>query len=168
MFCEHFQQYWPCRVPVKCCVRLSFILIVMTHPSCNHFKNRFSKGSSIRRTGNNNFPPPLGRKNGSLCEEGRLAGRNAESLRTSFLVAGLTWNMGHTNLLDASLRLCRAGFSSFGFLGFGEQFCTSCEFGIGNMNFIHEPTLSSGNHNIGCPFRIIRMMELQFQVHIGQ
>ena len=40
MFCERFQQYRPCRVPVKCCVRLSFMLVVMTHRSCNNFGDR--------------------------------------------------------------------------------------------------------------------------------
>ena len=59
MFCERFQQYRPYRVPVKRCVRLSFILI-----------------------------------------------------------------------------------------------CSGSEFGVGIMNFIHESTLSSGYHSIGCPCRI--------------
>ena len=35
-FCERFQQYWPSRVPMKWSVRLSFILIVMTHHSWSH------------------------------------------------------------------------------------------------------------------------------------
>ena len=40
----------------------------------------------MRRIGRNNFPIPLGRRNGSLCEQRRLAGSDAEGVRTSFLL----------------------------------------------------------------------------------
>ena len=48
MFCERFQQYWPFRVPMKLCVRLTFILIVMTNHSCNLFGDRCWQISSMR------------------------------------------------------------------------------------------------------------------------
>ena len=41
MFCERFQQYRPDGVAMKCGVRLSFILVVMTHHSCKHFGDLF-------------------------------------------------------------------------------------------------------------------------------
>ena len=106
------------RVQMMRCVRFSFILIVMTHHSCNHFGDRCWQSSSIRWSGRSNFPLLLGRGNVSLCEKRRLAGKNAESVRSCFLDACLTCNMGRTSLLDACLRLCQARFSSFSFLKF--------------------------------------------------
>ena len=166
--CSESSQYSirqcpPCRVPMKRCVRLSFILIVMTQRSWNHFGDRFWQSSSMRWIGRNDFPLPLGRRNRSLCERARLAGKHAESVRTNLLDAGLTCNMDHTSLLDASLRLCQARFSSFCFLEFREWFCTGSEFGIENMNFIHEPTPSSGYQNIGCPCWIIWWWNCNFK-----
>ena len=79
MFCERFQQYWPYRVPMNCGVKLSFILIIMTHHSCNHFGDLYWLNSSIRIIDRNNLPLSLFRRNGSLREKGRLAGRKAES-----------------------------------------------------------------------------------------
>ena len=163
MFFERFQQYRPYGVPMKWCVRLSFILIVMRYHCCLHFGGRYWQSSSIRRIGRNNFPLLLGRRNGSLCVKRRLAGRTADSVRACFLDNGWTCNMDRTSLLVASLRLCQARFSSFRFLKFREQLCTWSEFGIGNMNFIHEPTLSSGNHNIRCPFSIFRWWKCNFK-----
>ena len=151
MFCERFQQYWPHRVPVKCWVRLSFIFVMMTHHSCDHFRDRCWQNYSIRRSGRNNFPLPVSRKNGSLCEKGRLAEKNAEGARKSLLDACISWNMSRTSLLHASLRLSQTIFSSSCFMKFSEQFFTGSEFGIGNVDFIHETTLE----NIGCPLSII-------------
>ena len=37
MFCKCFQQYRPSCVPIYCAVRVSFILVVMTHHCRNHF-----------------------------------------------------------------------------------------------------------------------------------
>ena len=56
-----------------------------------------------------------------LCvKKGRFAGKNVEGVRTSLLVASVTWTMGRTSLLDASLRLSQARFFSFCFLKFNE------------------------------------------------
>ena len=59
MFCERFQQYWPYRVPMNCGVKLSFILIIMTHHSCNHFGDLYWLNSSIRIIDRNNLPLSL-------------------------------------------------------------------------------------------------------------
>ena len=117
---ECFQRYWPYRVTMKCCLRLSFILVVMTHHSSNHLGDRFWQGPSIRRIGRNNFPHPLGRRNVFLRETGRMDRRNADGVRTSLLVSSMTWNMGRTSLLDASIRLSQARLSSFCFSKFTE------------------------------------------------
>ena len=65
----------------------------MTYHSCKHFGERYWQSSSVRRIGRNNLPLSLVRRNGSLREKGRLAGRNAEGVRASFLMLlGLvTW-----------------------------------------------------------------------------
>ena len=105
-FCERVHEYRPYRVPVTCCVRLSFILIVMTHHSCNHFGDRHWQSTSIRRTGRKHFHHHLGRRNGSLREQRTLA--------------GMTRHMGRTSLLDTSVQLFQARFSSFCFLKFSE------------------------------------------------
>ena len=56
LFCERFQQFRPYRVPMNCCIRLSFFLIIMTHQSCDHFGDRCWKRSSPTRwIGRNNF-----------------------------------------------------------------------------------------------------------------
>ena len=73
MFFRRFQQYWPHRVPMHWGVRLSFILIVMTHHSCTHFGDLCWQSSSIRIIGKNKLPLPFSRRNGSLREKGRLA-----------------------------------------------------------------------------------------------
>ena len=39
----------------------------------------------MRCIGRNDFPLPLGRRNRSLCERARLAGKHAESVRTNLL-----------------------------------------------------------------------------------
>ena len=78
------------------------------------FANAYSStvlivSSSIRRIGKNNFPLPLGRTNGSLCEP-RTLGWDAEGARTSFLVARKTSNMGCTSFLDACLDCAKQDF----------------------------------------------------------
>ena len=49
LFCERFQQFRPYRVPMNCCIRLSFFLITMTHQSRNHFGDCcWKRSSSVR------------------------------------------------------------------------------------------------------------------------
>ena len=144
-------------------LRRQIVAHIDRNHSCNHYGDLYWQSSSVRIIGRNNLPLPFFGRGGSLREKGRLAGRNAESVRRNLLVASLTWNMGRTSLLVACIWLPFARHSSFRFLKFSEKFCTRSEYGIGNVNFIHEPTLSSGNHNIRCAFLIIGWWNCNFK-----
>ena len=115
IFCERFQQHRPCGVPKKWCVRLSFILIVMTYHSCNHFGDHYWQSSSIRRIGRNNCPLPLGCKNGSLCVKDAWLGEMLKvSAQISLMPVGLvTWTGPVSWFLDFDF--VKQGFPSSAF-----------------------------------------------------
>ena len=107
---ERIQQFRPYRVPMNCCIRLSFFLIIVTHQYCNQFGDRCWKRSFfVRWISRNEFPLPFLRRNGSCCVA-HWAGRNTDGVRILFPGAGIR---GRTSFLDACLRLLQARFTVF-------------------------------------------------------
>ena len=92
MFCERFQQYWPFRVPVKCCVRLSFILVAMAHHLVTILETAIARAPPYEDLAGITFHflsvvgmVLCGKKDAWMGEM-----LNAEGVRTSLLDAGLT------------------------------------------------------------------------------
>ena len=125
MFFERFQQYWSSpRVPVKCCVRLSFILDVMTHHSCNHFGDRARPHEELVGI-TFHFLSVVGMV---LCAAKDAWLGLTVSAQVSLLPVGL--NMGCTSEMDASLRLSQARLSSSCFPEFSSAPDPSSALGI--------------------------------------
>ena len=137
----------PYRVPMNCCIRLSFFLIIMTHQSCNHFGDRCCKRSSCVRYG-------------SLCAM-EWPGTKADRVRIQFPGARIR---GRTSFLSASLRFRQASFTFFRVFMFREQFRAGESMSdILDIQFVHESPLSSGYQNPKCPFWILWGRKFDFK-----